>query len=442
MNKQIIQKLVATYHDFRSDSLLHNSLYLILGTLVMAMTGFVFWMINTRASVPYEIGLATTLISSVTLITSISMIGLNVSLVRFLPKTLDKNSLISSIFNAIAIVSGLAGFIFVAGLNSFAPDLIEILRSPMSVILFCLFIPLASLNMITDSVFISNGKTIYILLINTVMSIARLLLAVALVGYGAIGIVLSFGLSICLAVGLSLYLLHRYFNFSYKRVINKQVMQPLWKYALGIYLSGIVSSAPTLIMPLIIAARLSPEITAYYYMPTMILNLLLAIPRSATATFIAEGSRELQMLRNLAVRSIAHMYTLFIPAAIITAIFGSLVLSVFGARYSAEGMLYLRLSLASVFIAIPGYVASSVLTVQKKIRLQFILNLVSSLVTLLMTHFYIDRGLYGLGIAAILSQLVIAGTFTATILFSNRWLITGLQNKIQLLTSKKTLLVR
>jgi len=68
-----------------SDSLYRNSIYMMISTLIMSFLGFVFWMIVTRLYSASDVGLATTIISVMGLITSFSLLGLNVGLIKYLP---------------------------------------------------------------------------------------------------------------------------------------------------------------------------------------------------------------------------------------------------------------------------------------------------------------------------------------------------------------------
>jgi len=70
------------YKHFANDSLYKNSIYLMLSTAVMAFFGFFFWIINARLFKPEQVGIATTLISVLTLISTFSILGLGNSLIN------------------------------------------------------------------------------------------------------------------------------------------------------------------------------------------------------------------------------------------------------------------------------------------------------------------------------------------------------------------------
>jgi len=277
--------------------------------------------------------------------------------------------------------------------------------------LFIPFVLTASLNMITDSVFISYGKAVYIMTINIVMSFTKLAFAFLFAGIGVMGIISSFSLSTIIAMLLSFVLLIKRCGYSISLKIDKNELEKTWKFSFGNYLSSILSSITSLLTPILITSKLSPEITAYYYMPNMIVTLLLSVPRSTVASLVAEGSREEEPLFKLALKSLMHVYAILLPACLATLVLGKSVLSIFGKNYSDGGYTFLLMLLFSVLISVPGYIIGATLSVNKKIKLQLILNLISALLSLALNLLFLSRGLFGLGIAAIIYQILITALY-------------------------------
>src|ERR1019366_2137195 len=88
MNFKIIYKQVMT------DPLYKNSLFNMASTFILGGLGFVFWIIIARLYKTENVGIATTLISIMTLLSGLTVMGLHASLNRYLPKSTDKNELI------------------------------------------------------------------------------------------------------------------------------------------------------------------------------------------------------------------------------------------------------------------------------------------------------------------------------------------------------------
>ena len=79
---------------------------------------------SSRTYKTENVGIATTLISIMTLLSSFTIIGLNSSLTRYLPKSANKNELINSSFVIVTLVTILASIIFFLGLQIFLTAII------------------------------------------------------------------------------------------------------------------------------------------------------------------------------------------------------------------------------------------------------------------------------------------------------------------------------
>src|SRR5688572_5582064 len=99
-------------NHFRS-SLYKNSIFLMLSSGVLSFFGFFFWLINARLYTTEQIGLATVMISMVTLINNFGALGLSTGIVRYLPLHQEKNSLINSTFVLVALASLILGIIYI-----------------------------------------------------------------------------------------------------------------------------------------------------------------------------------------------------------------------------------------------------------------------------------------------------------------------------------------
>jgi O-antigen/teichoic acid export membrane protein len=411
-----VNPVVTLYRRFESDRLLSNSIYLMLATFVMSVTGFVFWIINTKFHTPFEIGLATTFISVTGLISSLSMFGLNIALVRFLPKENEKKELVNTVFTLLVMISAAITSVFLVGIHFFSEPMSTMLYGPLRYLLFLLFVPLATVNMITDSVFISHGKAVYTFFINTLMSLLKLLLTILLMRYGLMGIVLAYVGSTVFALVASLGVMHFVLQYRFLLQINVSLLKNMWKFSFGNYMSSLLGTITSMVMPVLITSKLSAETTAYYYMPTMIIALLQAVPRSAVSSLVAEGAREEERLSKLVVKSFLHSYALLIPAAAAIFILGNFILSAFGKSYSSEGLGYLRILVFAILIAVPGYIAGAILNIKKMIRAQFFINCFGAVLGLSLNLYLLRYGLIGLGAASIISQIIVNSIYGVVLL--------------------------
>ena len=119
--KKIILKF---YHYIVNDSLYSNSIYLMLSTAVMGVLGFFFWMINARLYSTKQVGIGVTLISTMTLISKFSFLGLGNGLIRYLPSSETKNENINTSLTIVSLMSFLMSVFYLLFLKIFSPKLL------------------------------------------------------------------------------------------------------------------------------------------------------------------------------------------------------------------------------------------------------------------------------------------------------------------------------
>jgi O-antigen/teichoic acid export membrane protein len=394
------------YLKLMSDSLCKNSIFLMLSTGVMAVFGFVFWIINARLYSPEQVGLATTLISVMTLISNFSLLGLGNGLIRYLPTSNRKNQKINTVITLVALTSFNFSVIYLVGINFFSPSLAFIQRNALFAGLFISFIVFTAIAALIDNIFIAYRSTVYVLIKNTLFSITKIILPLFLISLGAFGIFTSIGVAIIVSVLLSIVFLVYRFNYKIIPTVDKIVIKRIFRFSLGSYIAGFIGSLPQMILPILITNSLGPKFSAYFYMDTMIANLLYIIPMSVSQSLFAEGSYSETQLRALFQKAIRITALILTPAIIIVFFFGNHILMAFGTAYSDEGALLLKLlSLSAIFISI-NYIGASLLNIKHKIRSLILINIVGAVTLLILSIVLMKQSLLGIGIAWITAQTI------------------------------------
>ncbi len=121
------------------DTLLSNSLYLMLDTAAMAVLGFVVWLLAARLYHPSDVGVGTTLISASGLLGLASLLGLNNSLVRYLPTSARRDSHVNTALLLVLGASVTLACGYVLLLPWIAPELAFLHDSPLLFVGFALF---------------------------------------------------------------------------------------------------------------------------------------------------------------------------------------------------------------------------------------------------------------------------------------------------------------
>jgi O-antigen/teichoic acid export membrane protein len=392
------------YNHLVGDSLYRNSIYLMLSTAIMAFFGFFFWIINARLFKPEQVGIATTLISVVALITSLSMLGLNNGIIRYLPTSERKNNKINTAFTLVAVASILIALIYLIFVNIFSPKLLFVKENIFFAILFVVFAVFSSLNILSESVFIAYRSTKYILIKNTIQSIVKLALPIFLLSLGAYGIFVSVGISFVVAFVLGLIFLIVKFGYLFRPIINKEVVNRMTKFSLGNYATGFIGGLPGMLLPIIILNNLGARFSAYFYMVLMIANFLYIIPLATSQSLFAEGSYSEPELRIHIKKAVKIISLIMIPAIIIMIAFGKYILLAFGKQYSNEGMILLQLfAISGIFLSI-NYIGNSIFYIKHKIKLLILVNFINALTILSLSVILVNQNLLGIGVAWLIGQ--------------------------------------
>lgn len=403
------------YRHFAHDSLYRNSIYLILSTAIMAVFGFFFWIINARLFSSTQIGLATTLVSIVTLISGFSMLGLNNGIIRYLPGSEQKSEKINTAITLVSAASVVLAIIYLLGIEFFSPKLAFIKDNIFYTLLFILFVMFASLNVITDSIFVAFRTTKYVLIKNTSLSIVKIILPIFLVSFGAVGIFSSYGFGMFAAILLSVIFLMRSFAVDLRPLIDGGIVRKMFSFASGNYLASFIGIFPGNILPILITNKLGPNLSAFYYLDMMIGNLLFIIPLATSQSLFAESSYSNQEIKQLLGKAIKIIALLITPSIIITVFFGKYVLLSFGKQYSSEGFQLLQIiALSGIFVSV-NYVGTTLLNVRHKVSYIILVNVINAFFVLLLSFIFISKGLLGIGYAWIISQGITATLYLVLI---------------------------
>src|SRR3989338_6119351 len=164
-----------------NEPLYRNSMYLILNSFVMALFGFVFWSLAARTFSSSEVGLATAVISAVSLVANISLLGFNVSILKFKDKSLNYTALVLC-----SIVSFFVASSFLFGMHLFVPSLQFLSSSGSYAFAFVIFSLISVVYAILNSILISQEKSFIVLVKDTLFSILKVAFLFFLIGISGI----------------------------------------------------------------------------------------------------------------------------------------------------------------------------------------------------------------------------------------------------------------
>ena len=394
-------------HASGDAKLLQSSMFLLASAGLTAAIGFVFWALVAHLYSTTRIGLATSLLSAISLISYLSLFGFNATLVRYPAAGRARNAQITWTLALVSVAGLVFGSAYLAGLDLISPQLEFVRSDPPVALAFVGFCVLAAVNLLTDSVFIGARMPQYNTLVDGIIqSLVKLMMPVFLVALGAVGILAATGAGYGVAVIASLAFMRRRLKYRFDLHTRGTGLRVTARYSVTSYASALLNLLPLLVLPSIVLRTLGPEQSAYYFMAVQIATLLSAASYAISESLFSEGAHDPANIGNLLRRSAKIMMLIVVPSALIVAAGSGLILDIFGGQYAqhAHGLLVL-LSLGSIAVAFNSW-ASCALRVLVRMRALVISNVVLTVVVLGFAVAFGSRGLLWIGYAWVLGNLL------------------------------------
>lgn len=394
--------------DHKNDPLFKNSYYLIGNTFVTAAIGFIFWIIAARLYTTEQIGISSAIISAMSLITIFSLLGLDISIIRYLPDK-DKKGLINTSFTITSIVTLLLSTIFISGLNFWAPNLIILKEDFWFGVAFIIFTVFYSIFTLQLSVFI-GFKAVKYSFLQSFINMVKIVLLPLLIILGAFGIFVSFGFFYVVAFFVGNIFISRFFHaYKYIPSIKPHLLKDMIRYSFDNYISNIFYSIPNFLLPLIVLNVLGAVTNAYFYIAWTFSTIMLTIPFAVSRSLLAEGSSSPVEVKTNIYRTFKFTFTILGLANILIIIFGKFILNLFGAEYAVNGYyILIILSLTSFPFAFVQ-LFTSLKRIEKDMKPVIVVNIGVAVITIILGYLLMEYlGLIGIGYSWLTANILIA----------------------------------
>jgi O-antigen/teichoic acid export membrane protein len=404
LNQSLSFRLQASRKKFLNDSLFRNATYLIASTSIMAVLGFVFWLLVAHWFKPAEIGIASALISVATLLSSLSLLGMNAGLIRFLNGSDNQ----SRDINAASLIVVAASVVTAIAYVIVAPHLgvkLALLNHLWQKVAFVVLMAVVSLNSLTDSVFIGNRKGEYHTVGYATFSIVKLAIPALLISLGALGIFSAYALAMLISLVVSYYLMFRRLNYHFSAKPNWQIIRTIRAYAANNYFGIVLSNLPAQLLPLFIIRRLGAADVAYYAMASTMANLLYILPAAAGQSLLAETAHEPSKMAEHLRRIVKLLVYLLIPVVILSVFAAPYLLSIFGLAYKQNGTGIFRLLAAATFLVAISTIGNTILNIEKHSKAIVGIQAIILIVTFASSIWLIKYGLSGIGLALLIGYI-------------------------------------
>ena len=326
----------------RSNQLLRSSLNIILNAGVQSAFGFAFWILAARLFTPDIVGRASSLISASTLLAFFGLLGLNITFLRFLPVSQQRDRLITAGLLLVGGFSAVLGLGYVFLTPVIAPALSFIAHNPLLAVGFVVLTLGGGLSSITDSIFISAGKASFnIITDGLVGGVVKIALIIAVAGGSTYELFFASSAGFAAAGFSSIVLMMIVLRWRPKFGEFRQLLKPVLRFTGVNYVAGVLSLLPTLIVPIIVLDRLGSDDAGYYYISYQLANLIYTAAFSVEQAFLVEGASAGIITRAALMRSLRVLLALCIPAFVLVLLFGHDMLLAFKPEYAAHATVVL-----------------------------------------------------------------------------------------------------
>jgi len=322
----------------------------IVGTVgVTTLLGFFYWWAAAHLFTPAAVGFASALISSMTLLGTISMLGFGTLLVGELPRQKGKEmSIIVAALLLVAIVGGIAGIGFAIFAPFLSHNFLPLRSSLPTILLFSLGVSLSAATQVLDQALIGllQGKRQFWR--NVIFAATKLAAIVAA------------GFLLAHTVGLSIYATWVFgLVFSVVTIagfiVTKEklptqaytpswdVIRQLWKRAAQHHTMNMILQVPTLLLPVIVTVMLSPTANAWFYVAFMITTLVFVASYSLTTVLYAASGAEPEVFTQKIRTTLTMSVIIATTTTIILLIGTKQILGLFGHQYAEQAAWSLRI---------------------------------------------------------------------------------------------------
>lgn len=335
-----------------------NAGSLVATTAVTSVLGFVYWWIAAREFPPETVGFASAIISAMTLLSSIGILGLGTLLTGEVQRYPGKEmSLINAALILVGVVGGVVGIAF-ALLAPFISTNFQPLRASIQDILFFAFgVGLTAITLVLDQALIGLLRGELQFWRNTLFAMIKLvaLLGVAFWLSHSVGLTIynTWTLGNVLSLGaLAAFVILKHGWSGRRWMPHWGLLGKLRLSALQHHILNLIIQAPSLALPLFVTALLSVKANAWFYIAWMITSFLVVTPQALSTVLYAESASQPARLAHKIRLTVGISFVVCGLSIGVLQLGTKQVLDVFGHAYADQASWCLRILSLSAFPSI------------------------------------------------------------------------------------------
>ena len=323
--------------DLRAERNLRvNTLSLMLSTLVTCALGLVFWGTAARLFPAREVGLASALITSAAMLSTLSILSIDTLYERFLPLAGTRAaSLLKRGFLLVAAVALLAG----ALLATFGPR-DPMFKSGWAIAAYPVLVMVLAVFTLQDKAATGLGVARWSAAKNAVHALAKVVVLFALAATDMAGsIVLAWGATaavVMLCIQRAL-LRHSRRNARFRVMPSLPSRKEIWSYFGSSFAITACWAVAPLVVPLIVVTQVGPEANAYFAVSWALISGLYGTMHLVVSPYVAEVAAHPHKVASLSWRMVGALVGVTLIGSVGLVVVGPLMLSIAGPEYRIEG---------------------------------------------------------------------------------------------------------
>ena len=340
----------------RHRDILKNSLSLLATTGLTSGLGFAYWEVAARLFTQRAVGYSDGAISVMTLLSWIGMFGLGTLLIGELPRRTNRAGLISAAVLASGLGSLVLTLAFILVVPHFTASFDDVTDSVGRAALLCAAVALTAMTLVLDSgtIGLLRGGLQFTRNLTFVVVKMLTLVAAAIVLHStfSIGIFLSW----VAAIPVSLIPVSIYLWWTGKFVLPRpdwDLLRSLGKSVIAHNWLNLAIQATPLLMPVLVASILAPDVNAGFFFAWTITNLLYIVPGHLSTVLFAVASGDPQALAPKLRFTLTTSVLVGLPAMAVLGLGAHFILSIFGAGYARVATVPMELLVLGYLPSIP-----------------------------------------------------------------------------------------
>lgn len=395
------------------SQLFRNAYALMINTGVSAVLGLGFWLAAARYYSESAVGQGSAAIAAMKFLAGLTAVTLTGALARFIPVAGRRSGrLIFRTYAGSCVVVALAAGVFLLTLDLWGPSY-RFLNGAAGGLFFVVAVVAWNLLTLQDGVLTGLRSAVWVPVGNTVFSAVKLALLVAFaVAIPTAGVFVSWVAAIAVSVLPLGWLVFRRLVPRHVAATEGRTTPPslkeIGKFLAGDYTGSLFSLAVVYLIPVIVAAQVSAEDNAYFYITATIGGTVNLLAINMGASLTVEGSHDPRRLAANTRAALRRMARIMVPVCAILFFGAPWILGVFGQGYADAATPLLRWFAVGALLRVVMETYFAVLRAQSRTAgLAWLQGLLCALVLGLTLLLLPRMGLTGAGIAEIASLAVI-----------------------------------